>query len=159
MPCERDAGVKSQMKLEDIKWARGVRKGRKRVGFGRATGHGKTSTRGGKGQTARTGTGKPRVGFEGGQMPLSRRIPKRGFTNVFERVYAPVNVEELDIFEDGTRVTVDLLKEKRLVKKSAKLVKLLGEGELKKKLSVSVHKFSKTAEEKIKKAGGSIEVI
>jgi large subunit ribosomal protein L15 len=147
------------MKLEDIKWARGVRKNRKRKGFGRATGHGKTSCRGGKGQTARTGGGKPRVGFEGGQMPLSRRIPKRGFTNIFERVYAPVNVEELDIFEEGTRVTVDLLKEKRLVRKSAKLVKLLGEGELKKKLSISVHKFSKTAEEKIKAAGGSIEVI
>lgn len=147
------------MKLEDIKWARGARKKRKRVGFGRSTGHGKTSTRGGKGQTARTGGGKPRIGFEGGQMPLSRRAPKRGFTNIFERVYAPVNVEELDIFDDGTKVTVDLLKEKRLVKKSAKLVKLLGEGELKKKLAVSVHKFSKTAEEKIKKAGGSIEVI
>ena len=147
------------MKLEDIKWARGVHQQRKRKGFGRSTGHGKTSGRGGKGQTARTGGGKPRVGFEGGQMPLSRRIPKRGFTNIFERVYAPVNVEELDIFEDGTRVTVDLLKEKRLVRKSAKLVKLLGEGELKKKLSVSVHKFSKMAEEKIKKAGGSIEVV
>lgn len=147
------------MKLEDIKWARGVHKKRKRKGFGRSTGHGKTSGRGGKGQTARTGGGKPRVGFEGGQMPLSRRVPKRGFTNIFQRVYAPVNVEELDMFEDGTRVTVDLLKEKRLIRKSAKLVKLLGEGELKKKLSVSVHKFSKTAEEKIKKAGGSIEVI
>lgn len=147
------------MKLEDIKWARGVHKGRKRKGFGRSTGHGKTSGRGGKGQTARTGGGKPRVGFEGGQMPLSRRIPKRGFTNIFERVYAPVNVEELDIFEDGTRVTVDLLKEKRLVRRGAKMVKLLGEGELSKKLSISVHKFSKSAEEKIKKAGGSIEVI
>ena len=147
------------MKIEDIKWARGVHKARKRKGFGRSTGHGKTCGRGGKGQTARTGGGKPRVGFEGGQMPLSRRIPKRGFTNIFQRVYAPVNLEELDIFEDGTRVTVDLLKEKRLVRKSAKLVKLLGDGELKKKLSVSVHKFSKAAEEKIKKAGGSIEVI
>ena len=147
------------MKLEDIKWARGVHKGRKRKGFGRSTGHGKTSGRGGKGQTARTGGGKPRVGFEGGQMPLSRRIPKRGFTNIFERVYAPVNVEELDIFEDGTRVTVDLLKEKRLVRRGAKMVKLLGEGELSKKLSISVHKFSKSAEEKVKQAGGSIEVI
>ena len=147
------------MKLEDIKWARGVHKNRKRKGFGRATGHGKTSTRGGKGQTARTGGGKPRVGFEGGQMPLSRRIPKRGFTNIFERVYAPVNVEELEIFDDGTKVTVDLLKERRLVRKSAKHVKVLGEGELKKKLSVSAHRFSKMAEEKIKNAGGSVEVI
>ena len=147
------------MKLEDIKWARGVHKNRKRKGFGRSTGHGKTSGRGGKGQTARTGGGKPRVGFEGGQMPLSRRIPKPGFTNIFERVYAPVNVEELDVFEDGTKVTVDLLKEKRLVRKSAKHVKVLGEGELKKKLSVSAHRFSKMAEEKIKNAGGSIEVI
>jgi large subunit ribosomal protein L15 len=147
------------MKLEDIKFPRNARKKKKRVGFGRSSGHGKTSTRGGKGQTARTGTGKPRVGFEGGQMPLSRRIPKRGFTNIFERVYAPVNVEDLDIFDEGTKVTVDLLKEKRLVRRSAKLVKLLGEGELKKKLAVSVHKFSKIAEEKIKKAGGSVEVI
>jgi len=147
------------MKLDDIKFPRGARKANKRKGCGRSSGHGKTSCRGGKGQTARTGTGKPRVGFEGGQMPLSRRVPKRGFTNIFERVYAPLNVEELDIFEDGTRVTVDLLKERRLVRKAAKLVKILGEGELKKKLSVSAHKFSKTAEEKIKKAGGSIEVI
>jgi large subunit ribosomal protein L15 len=147
------------MKFDDIKFPRRARKARKRKGFGRSSGHGKTSGRGGKGQTARTGTGKPRVGFEGGQMPLSRRVPKRGFTNLFERVYAPLNVEDLDIFEDGTRVTVDLLREKRLVRKSAKLVKVLGEGELKRKLSVSVHKFSKTAEEKIKKAGGSVEVI
>jgi large subunit ribosomal protein L15 len=147
------------MKLDDIKFPRAARKAKKRKGFGRSSGHGKTSTRGGKGQSARTGTGKPRIGFEGGQMPLTRRVPKRGFTNIFARVYSPVNVEELDIFEDGTRVTVDLLKEKRLVRKPAKLVKILGEGELKKKLSVSAHKFSKTAEEKIKKAGGSIEVI
>ncbi|MBI4864728.1 MAG: 50S ribosomal protein L15 [Candidatus Riflebacteria bacterium] len=147
------------MNLDDIKFPRGARKPRKRKGFGRSTGHGKTSGRGGKGQTARVGTGKPRVGFEGGQMPLSRRVPKRGFTNIFQKVYAPLNVEDLDIFEDGTRVTIDLLKEKRLVRKSAKLVKILGEGELKKKLAVSAHKFSKTAEEKIKKAGGTIEVI
>jgi len=147
------------MKLDDIKFARGARKARKRKGFGRSSGHGKTSGRGGKGQSARTGTGKPRVGFEGGQMPLSRRSPKRGFTNIFRRVYAPLNVADLDIFDDETRITVELLKEKRLVRKSAKLVKILGEGELKKKLSVSAHKFSKTAEEKIKKAGGTIEVI
>ena len=147
------------MTLSELARPKGATHKKRRCGLGRSSGHGKTSGRGGKGQSARTGTGKPRVGFEGGQMPLSRRVPKRGFTNLFERVYAPLNVEDLDIFEDGTRVTVDLLKEKRLVRKSAKLVKVLGEGELKRKLSVSVHKFSKTAEEKIKKAGGSVEVI
>src|SRR5581483_5658507 len=122
-------------------------------------GHGKTSGRGGKGQSARTGTGKPRIGFEGGQMPLNRRTPKRGFTNIFREAYEPLNVEALDVFEAGTKVTVDLLKEKRLVRSSAKLVKILGNGEISKKLSVSAHKFSKTAEEKINKAGGAIEVI
>jgi large subunit ribosomal protein L15 len=142
------------MKLDSIQFARAARRPNKRKGKGRATGHGKTSTRGGKGQSARTGTGKPRIGFEGGQMPL-----KRGFTNIFREVYEPLNVEALDVFEAGTKVTVDLLKEKRLVRSSAKLVKILGNGEISKKLSVSAHKFSKTAEEKIKKAGGAIEVI
>jgi large subunit ribosomal protein L15 len=147
------------MKLDSIKFPRAARRPNKRKGKGRATGHGKTSTRGGKGQSARTGTGKPRIGFEGGQMPLNRRTPKRGFTNIFREAYEPLNVEALDVFEAGTKVTVDLLKEKRLVRSSAKLVKILGNGELSKKLSVSAHKFSKTAEEKIKKAGGAIEVI
>jgi large subunit ribosomal protein L15 len=145
------------MKLNEIRDNEGASKNRMRVGRGIGSGKGKTGGRGVKGQKARTGVSIK--GFEGGQMPLHRRIPKRGFTNIFQKVYHPVNVEDLDIFEDGTRVTVDLLKEKRLVRKSAKLVKLLGEGELKKKLAVSVHKFSKTAEEKIKKAGGSVEVI
>lgn len=147
------------MKLDEIRFPRNARRPKKRKGFGRSSGHGKTSSRGGKGQSARTGTGKPRIGFEGGQMPLTRRIPKMGFTNIFQKIYTPVNVEDLDIFEEGTKVTVDLLKEKRLVRRNAKLVKILGEGELKKKLSVTAHKFSKTAEEKIKKAGGMVEVI
>jgi len=147
------------MKLDSIQFARAARRPNKRKGKGRATGHGKTSTRGGKGQSVRTGTGKPRIGFEGGQMPLNRRTPKRGFTNIFREAYEPLNVEALDVFEAGTKVTVDLLKEKRLVRSSAKLVAILGSGEISKKLSVSAHKFSKTAEEKIKKAGGAIEVI
>lgn len=146
------------MRLHTLTPAPGSRKRRKRVGRGAGSGHGQTSGRGDKGQKARSGP-KLRPWFEGGQMPLTRRLPKRGFTNIFQRIFAPVNVGDLDIFEDDTRVTVDLLKEKRLVRRNAKQVKVLGEGELKKKLVVVAHRFSQTAEEKIKQAGGSIEVV
>jgi large subunit ribosomal protein L15 len=128
------------------------------VGRGIGSGHGKTSTRGHKGQKARSGGGV-RLGFEGGQMPLQRRIPKRGFTNIFRKEYAIVNVQDLNCFDDGTIVTIELLKEAGLVKKITAGVKILGDGELEKKLTIQVHKFSQQAEEKITAKGGKFEVI
>jgi large subunit ribosomal protein L15 len=128
------------------------------VGRGIGSGHGKTSTRGHKGQKARSGGGV-RLGFEGGQMPLQRRIPKRGFTNIFRKEYAIVNVGDLNCFEDGTIVTIELLKEAGLVKKITAGVKILGDGELEKKLTIQVHKCSQQADEKITARGGKFEVI
>jgi large subunit ribosomal protein L15 len=122
------------------------------------SGHGKTSTRGHKGQKARSGGGI-RLGFEGGQMPLQRRIPKRGFTNIFRKEYAIINVKDLNCFDEGAVVTVDLLREAGLVNKVTAGVKLLGDGELEKKLTVQVHKCSRQAEEKLTAKGGKIEVI
>jgi large subunit ribosomal protein L15 len=128
------------------------------VGRGIGSGHGKTSTRGHKGQKARSGGGV-RLGFEGGQMPLQRRIPKRGFNNIFRKEYAVVNVQDLNYFEDGTVVTIDLLKQAGLVKKISAGVKILGDGELEKTLTVQVNKCSQQAEEKITAKGGKFEVI
>jgi large subunit ribosomal protein L15 len=128
------------------------------VGRGIGSGHGKTSTRGHKGQKARSGGGV-RLGFEGGQMPLQRRIPKRGFTNIFRKEYAIVNVGDLNCFDDGTIVTIELLKEAGLVKKITAGVKILGNGELEKTLTLQVHKYSQQAEEKITAKGGKFEVI
>lgn len=146
------------MKLEDLKSPPGANKRIKRVGRGIGSGHGKTSTRGHKGQKARSGGGV-RLGFEGGQMPLQRRLPKRGFTNIFKKEYAIVNVKDLNIFADGTEITPELLYNAGLVKKVKAGVKILGDGELEKKLLVKAHKISKQAEEKVTAKGGKVEVI
>lgn len=146
------------MKLHELQYEEGARKAKKRVGRGPASGTGKTSGRGHKGQNSRSGGGV-RPGFEGGQTPLFRRIPKRGFTNIFRKEFAIVNIDALNVFEDGTTVTPELLIEKRIVRKIQDGVKVLGNGELTKKLTVKANKFSKSAEETIVSAGGSIEVI
>lgn len=146
------------MRLEELQSPPGANKRIKRVGRGIGSGHGKTSTRGHKGQKARSG-GSIRPGFEGGQMPLQRRLPKRGFNNIFKKEYAVVNVKDLNCFEDGTVVTIDLLQEAGLVNKILAGVKLLGDGELEKKLTVQVHKCSRQAEEKITARGGKFEVV
>lgn len=145
------------MKLHEMK-SRAPRTARKRVGRGPGSGLGKTSGRGQKGQNARSGGGV-RPGFEGGQTPLARRLPKRGFTNINRKEYAVVNVEDLNRFEDGTVVTPALLKEVGLVRKELNGVKILGNGELTKKLNVTAAKFSKSAVEAIEKAGGKAEVL
>jgi large subunit ribosomal protein L15 len=144
--------------IYELKPAPGSKKKKKRVGRGIGSGHGKTSTRGQDGQWSRSGGGV-RPGFEGGQMPLSRRLPKRGFTNIFAKEYATVNVSELNGFEDGTEVTVELLKEKRIIRKTYDGLKVLGNGEITKKLTVKAAKFTQTAAEKITAAGGTAEVI
>ncbi|PKM76881.1 MAG: 50S ribosomal protein L15 [Firmicutes bacterium HGW-Firmicutes-15] len=146
------------MRLDELKSPPGANKRTKRVGRGIGSGHGKTSCRGHKGQKARSGGGV-RLGFEGGQMPLQRRIPKRGFTNIFRKEYAIVNIGDLNCFEDGTIVTIELLKAAGLVKKITAGVKILGDGELEKKLTIQVHKCSQQAEEKIIARGGKFEVI
>ncbi len=146
------------MKLHELQPAPGSRKKRKRVGRGIGSGHGKTSGRGQKGQKARSGGGV-RPGFEGGQNPLIRRIPKRGFTNPHRKEYAIVKVEDLNRFSQGTTVTPDLLKESGLIKQIKDGVKILGNGDLNVSLTVKVHKFTRTAVEKIEAAGGKTEVI
>ncbi|MBM7646878.1 large subunit ribosomal protein L15 [Scopulibacillus daqui] len=146
------------MKLHELKPAEGSRSSRKRVGRGYGSGLGKTSGRGQKGQKSRSGGGV-RPGFEGGQMPLIQRLPKRGFTNPTRKEYAIVNVETLNRFEEGTEVTPELLMEKRIVRKLNDGVKILGNGKLNHKLTVKAHKFSASAKEAIEAAGGKIEVI
>ncbi len=146
------------MKLHELKAAEGATKARKRRGRGHATGQGTTGGRGMNGQKSRSGGGV-RLGFEGGQMPLYRRIPKRGFTNIFGKEYAEVNVESLNRFEAGTVVTEQVLKEAGLVKQVKDGVKVLGRGELNKGLTVQAAKFTKSASEKIEAAGGKAEVI
>lgn len=146
------------MKLSDLKPAPGSKKTKKRVGRGIGSGLGKTSARGQDGQKSRSGGGV-RPGFEGGQMPLSRRLPKRGFTNIFAKEYATVNVCELNRFEDGTEITAAFLKEQRIIRKINDGLKVLGNGELTKKLTVKAAKFTETATEKIVAAGGTAEVV
>ena len=146
------------MKLHELQVVEGARHSRKRVGRGTGSGHGKTSCKGHKGQNARSGGGV-RPGFEGGQTPLFKRLPKRGFTNVNHKEYATVNVEDLNVFENETVVTIESLQEKGLVKKVYDGVKVLGNGKLEKNLTVKANKFSKTAEAAITSAGGTIEVI
>ena len=146
------------MKLHELKAVEGARHSRKRVGRGTGSGHGKTSCRGHKGQNARSGGGV-RPGFEGGQTPLFKRLPKRGFTNVNRKEYAVVNVEDLNVFEKDSVVTIENLQEKGLVKKLYDGVKVLGAGKLEVALTVKANKFSKAAEEAITSAGGKIEVI
>ncbi|EGK09762.1 50S ribosomal protein L15 [Desmospora sp. 8437] len=146
------------MKLHELKPAPGSRKVRNRVGRGMASGNGKTSGRGQKGQKARSGGGV-RPGFEGGQNPIYRRLPKRGFTNINRKEYALVNLETLNRFEEGTVVTPELLKETGVVKNLKDGLKVLANGDLKVKLTVKAHKFSKSAQEKIANAGGTTEVL
>lgn len=145
------------MKMHELGPAYGATTTKKRLGRGMASGLGKTSGKGHKGQKARAGA-SIRRGFEGGQTPLYRRIPKRGFTNHFAKEYAIVNLSDLEIFENDTTVTAELLLSKRIIRKELDGVKVLGNGTLTKKLTVEATKFSKTAEEKIQAAGGKIEV-
>lgn len=146
------------MKLHELRPAEGSTKNVKRLGRGTATGQGKTAGRGQKGQKSRSGGGvKP--GFEGGQMPLYRRLPKRGFTNVFKKQWTIINLDVLNKFDEGTVVTPELLLEAGVIKKVVDGVKVLGNGELQKKITVQAHKFSQTAVEKIEAAGGKAEVI
>ena len=146
------------MKLHELKTAPGSTTAQKRKGRGPASGLGKTSGRGHKGQNARSGGGV-RLGFEGGQMPLYRRIPKRGFTNIFGKEYTILNVDDFNCFQDGDEVTPELLKTLGMVKQVKDGIKVLGEGELEKKVTIKAQKFSKTAIEKIEAAGGKAEVI
>ena len=146
------------MKLHELKAAEGTRKKRNRVGRGMASGNGKTSGRGHKGQKARSGGGT-RPGFEGGQMPLFQRLPKRGFTNVNRKEYAIVNLETLNKFEDGTEITPELLQKEGVVKSLASGIKILGKGSIENKYTVKAHKFSASAKEAIEAAGGKTEVI
>lgn len=146
------------MRLHELKPAAGSKKSPKRVGRGTGSGLGRNAGKGEKGQKSRSGGGT-RPGFEGGQMPLYRRLPKRGFTNIFAKDFSFINVERLNIFEDGAEVTPELLLEMRIVKKSKDGVKILGNGELTKKLTVKAAKFSKAAVEKIEAVGGKIEVV
>ena len=147
------------MKLNELKYNEGSKKEIKRLGRGSSSGTGKTSGKGHKGQNARSGGGV-RVGFEGGQLPLYRRLPKRGFSNaLFKKEYAVINVSDLNMFEDGTEVTPELLKEMGIIKKELSGVKVLGNGEISKKLTVRANKFSAVAKEKIETAGGKAEVM
>lgn len=145
------------MKLHELQPAAGSTTAPKRLGRGVGSGLGKTSGKGHKGAKARSGGGK-RPGFEGGQMPLYRRVPKRGFNNIYRTEYATVNVGRLEIFENGTVVTAEMLKEAGLINKVMDGVKILGNGELTKKLTVEAVKFSDSAKEKIEALGGKAEV-
>ena len=146
------------MKLHELRAVPGATKAPKRTGRGTATGQGKTAGRGMNGQKSRSGGGV-RPGFEGGQMPLYRRIPKRGFTNIWATEYTVLNVEDLNRFDAGTVVTPELIKEVGMAKQVKDGIKILGNGTLEKNLTVKAHKFSKTAVEKIESAGGKAEVI
>lgn len=146
------------MKLHELQPAAGTKKAPKRVGRGTGSGLGKTSAKGHKGQKARSGSKKN--GFEGGQMPLARRLPKRGFFNHFAKVYSIINISDLEELENGTEVTAELLKGIGKISKIEKDgLKVLGGGELTKKLNVKAAKFSKSAEDAIQKAGGTVEVV
>jgi large subunit ribosomal protein L15 len=146
------------MKLHELKPAEGSRKERKRLGRGIGSGQGKTAGKGHKGQNARSGGGV-RLGFEGGQTPLFRRLPKRGFTNVNRKEFAIVNLDVLNQFEEGTEVTPELLIETGVVKNEKAGIKILAKGNVEKRLTVKAHKFSSTAKEAIEAVGGTTEVI
>ena len=145
-------------KIHELSPVKGSRKAKKRVGRGPGSGHGKTSCRGHKGQKSRSG-GSISPGFEGGQMPLQRRIPKRGFTNIFKKNYAIINVRDLGRFRPDSRVDIEGLIGSGLVKKVRDGVKLLGEGEISYALDIQVHRVSGSAREKIEAAGGKIEIL
>jgi len=144
------------MELNNLKPKKGAKHARKRVGRGPGTGHGKTAGRGEKGQKSRSGFSRM-LGFEGGQMPLHRRLPKRGFTNIFKKEHAVVNVSELERFDNGTTVDEALLRKEGLVKGRADGIKILGDGKLTKKLNVQATKFSASARKQIEAAGGSCQ--
>ena len=146
------------MKLHELKPAEGSRKDRNRVGRGLGSGNGKTAGRGMKGQNSRSGGGV-RTGFEGGQMPIYRRLPKRGFKNVWAKTYAEVNVDKLNRFEDGTTVDPVALVDAGILKNVEDGIRILGNGELTKKLTVRANGFTKSAEAKITAAGGNVEAI
>ncbi|MCM3728584.1 LSU ribosomal protein L15P [Neobacillus bataviensis] len=146
------------MKLHELKPAEGSRQERKRLGRGIGSGQGKTAGKGHKGQNARSGGGV-RLGFEGGQTPLFRRLPKRGFTNISRKEYAVVNLDALNRFEEGTEVTPELLIETGVVSNEKAGIKILAKGNVEKKLTVKAHKFSSAAKEAIEAAGGTTEVI
>lgn len=146
------------MKLHELSKPLGSTRAPKRKGRGTATGQGKTAGRGMNGQKSRSGGGV-RLGFEGGQMPLYRRIPKRGFTNVFKKQWSVMNIADLDVYADGTEITPELLIADGKVKQVTAGIKILGNGEITKKFTVKAHKFSKSAVEKIEAAGGKAEVI
>ena len=146
------------MNLHELKPAKGSRKARKRVGRGPGSGSGKTSGRGEKGQRARSGGGVP-PWFEGGQMPLNRRLPKRGFTNIFRTEYRTINIDRLNGLEAGSEVTPETLQSVGLLRKGSSPVKILGNGTLDVALTVKAHKFTKVAAEKIQAAGGTVEIL
>lgn len=146
------------MKIHELSPADGSRKTRKRVGRGPGSGHGKTSCRGHKGQKSRSGGG-PRPGFEGGQMPLQRRLPKRGFTNIFKKRYNIINLRDLNRFEPNASLDTEALKKAGLVKKPEDGIKLLGNGKVAFPVFIKVHKVSNSAKEKIEALGGTVEII
>ncbi len=146
------------MELNNLRPSIGSTKNRKRIGRGTGSGHGKTATKGHKGQKARSG-GSIKAGFEGGQMPLQRRLPKRGFTPLDRVVYSLVNISQLDVFDAGTNIDSDALISKGLIKSNRFAVKILGNGDITKSLKVVAHKFSQSAKDKIVAAGGSVEEI
>ena len=146
------------MKLHELSPSEGSKKKAFRVGRGHGSGNGKTSGKGQKGQKARSGGGV-RPGFEGGQMPIYRRLPKRGFTNIFAKNYTSINVEDLNKFDNGTEITAEVLKENGVIKKINDGIVVLGRGDLNKKVTIKAKRFSKSAEEKISAAGGKAEVI
>lgn len=146
------------MRLHELKPAPGSRKTGKRLGRGTGSGLGRNSGKGEKGQKSRSGGGV-RLGFEGGQMPLYRRLPKRGFTNIHKKEYAILNLDRLNIFENGSEVTEQILLDKRLISNLKNGVKILAKGELERSLIIKVSKFSQAAKEKIEAAGGKVEVI
>ena len=146
------------MNLHEMKYNEGARHTTKRLGRGQASGQGKTAGKGHKGQNARSGGGVA-IGFEGGQTPIYKILPKRGFTNINRLEYAVVNLTELNLFDNGTTVTPELLKQAGIVRKQLDGIKVLGNGKLEKKLTVSCHKISKSAQAAIEKAGGKVEVI
>jgi large subunit ribosomal protein L15 len=146
------------LSINTLKPAKGANRKSKRLGRGIGSGHGKTAARGYKGQLSRSGA-SVRPGFEGGQMPLHRRLPKRGFNNIFRKEYLAVNLEKLAIFEAGAQVDPEVLKSRGLIKNLHDGLKILGGGELQHAIHVRAHKFSKSAAEKIRKVGGTIEII
>ena len=146
------------MRLHDLSPVEGSKKAAKRIGRGHGSGQGKTAGKGHKGQKARAGRGM-RIGFEGGQMPLQRRVPKRGFNNIFAKEFVSVNVNSLNVFEDGAVVDAAALIEKGIIKKEYDGVKILGNGEITKKLTVKATAFSAAAKDKITAAGGKYEVL